>query len=83
MKILPKRKFFLKAIIFFVIDVAMDIIEDYGEWKLLSTQTMVQKYQNLHRFNDNFFNGMMIVLEEQFSDVKFEMYNLKSRNLEI
>ena len=83
MKILPKRKFFLKAIIFFVIDVAMDIIEDYGEWKLLSTQTMVQKYQNLHRFNDNLFNGMMIVLEEQFSDVKFEMYNLKSGNLEI
>ena len=83
MKILPKRKFFLKAIIFFVIDVAMDIIEDYREWKLLSTQTMVQKYQNLHRFNDNLFNGMMIVLEEQFSDVKFEMYNLKSGNLEI
>ena len=83
MKILPKRKFFLKAIFFFVIDVAMDIIEDYGEWKLLSTQTMVQKYQNLHRFNDNLFNGMMIVLEEQFSDVKFEMYNLKSGNLEI
>ena len=83
MKILPKRKFFLKAIIFFVIDVAMDIIEDYGEWKLLSTQAMVQKYQNLHRFNDNLFNGMMVVLEEQFSDVKFEMYNLKSGNLEI
>ena len=83
MKILPKRKFFLKAIIFFVIDVAMVIIEDYREWKLLSTQTMVQKYQNLHRFNDNLFNGMMIVLEEQFSDVKFEMYNLKSGNLEI